>query len=44
MNFSFGKAPEKLVYTITATLLDAEGKPALNSNGSPITTKYDILI
>lgn len=29
MNFSFGKPPEKLIYTVRATLLDAEGKPAL---------------
>ena len=28
MNYSFGKAPDRLVYTVTATLLDAEGRPA----------------
>lgn len=29
MNFAFGKAPERLTYTCTATLLDAEGRPVV---------------
>lgn len=44
MNYRFGTKPERLVYTVTATLLDDEGVPAVNSDGVPVTKTMTIEI
>lgn len=33
-NYAFGKPPDKLLITVTATLLDAEGTPVVNGQGN----------
>lgn len=38
LNFSFGQPPEKLVFTLTATLLDAKGEAVALSGGSVKTS------
>lgn len=38
-NYSFGNPPSRLIITVTATLLDAEGNPAVDSTGEKYIRK-----
>lgn len=43
MNYRFSKHPEKLVFTVTATLIGADGNPVENISG-PLSAKMRITI
>lgn len=44
MNYQFGTRPEKLVYRVTATLLDEAGVPANAYDGTPMRQSMEIEI